>query len=193
MNEASIYRTQVRDMSESLTKEVARVPSDLFNKRPGPGQNPVGWNYFHILRVWDLDFNWLCRGQQPTEDAWHRGGFTEKSGYNPDGKGGLGVGVGYGYTDEEVDEVVISADVLRQYHEMLLNETVEYLEAADNDELRRQAPSLLSPDQPKEVSVQIRHTIGHSYSHIGEIRYAMGILGIHDASYEAAGRRASGS
>lgn len=183
MNESSIYLTQFRDFSGLLLRQIDRVPDHLFNKRPGPHLNPVGWNYFHILRIWDLDLNWLCRGQERDEDAWHRGGFTEMSGYNPMGKGGHGLGVGYGYTDEEVDEVTVSAGILKKYHELLMADTEAYLSNANADELQRQAPTVLNPDQTKATREQIQHTILHSNGHIGEIRYAMGMLGIHDLSY----------
>ena len=58
---------------------VEEVPADKLHARPGPHLNPVGWNYWHALRVWDLDINWQIKGQSPTEDAWHRGDFTTKS------------------------------------------------------------------------------------------------------------------
>jgi hypothetical protein len=183
MNEASIYLIQFQNFSDSLLGEIDRVPDHLFNRRPGPHLNPVGWNYFHLLRIWDLDLNWLCRGQDRDEDAWHRGGFTEKSGYNPVGKGWRGRGVGYGYTDDEVDELNVTAAVLKQYHDLLLADTETYLSRASDEEMQRQAPSVLNPDETKPTAVQIRHIVGHSYGHIGEIRYAMGMFGLHDHSY----------
>jgi hypothetical protein len=183
MNDSAIYLRQFKNFSEALTGEIARVPEDVFNRRPGPGLNPVGWNYFHLLRIWDLDINWICRGQKPDQDAWHRGGFTEKSGYDPDGKGWRGTGVGYAYTDNEVDELAIGADVLSQYHDMLLTESESYLGSSSNEELHRLAPTVLNPDIRKPVFEQIEHTIAHSYGHIGEIRYAMGMFGLHDHSY----------
>ncbi len=73
------------------------------------GLNPVGWNYWHALRVWDLDLNWLIKGQKPDEDAWHRGEFTARSGYDPDGIGLRGSGIGLGYSDAEVDALASSA------------------------------------------------------------------------------------
>ena len=178
MDEAAVYLTQINTMSDFLDGQISEVPEEKFNQRPGPGLNPVSWNYFHMLRIWDLDLNWLVRGQSPEEDAWHRGGFSEKSGYEPLGKGGRELGLGFGYTDAEVDALAVDAAVLRDYHHMLLAETTEYLESADDDELHR---VIERPEMPAETPAQrIQHTIGHCWNHIGEMRYAKGMLGMSD-------------
>lgn len=181
MDEAAVYLTQIKTFSDFLDGQIAEVPADKFNQRPGPGLNPVSWNYFHMLRVWDVDLNWVAKGQAPDGDAWHRGGFTEKTGYEPLGKGGRELGLGFGYTDAEVDELAIDAGALRDYHHMLLAETTEYLEAADDAELHRE---IERPGMPTGTPAkQIQHTIGHCWNHIGEMRYAKGMLGMSDPSY----------
>jgi hypothetical protein len=181
--EAAVYLEQLRDMSKMLEQLIDEVPAGWFNQRPGKGLNPVGWNYFHLLRIWDMDLNWKCRGQKPENDAWHRGDFSTASGYSPDGKGGLGLGLGYGYSDDEVDEVQISANVLKTYQQMLIAEAAEYLDAADEEELQRRSPSILNTQLTRSNAERMQHTIAHSHGHIGEIRYALGVLGWHDESY----------
>ena len=181
-SEASVYLEQIRDMSDALERTIDEIAAPQFNQRPGPQLNPVGWNYFHLLRIWDLDLNWMCKGQSPLEDAWHRGGFTGKSGYDPDGKGGLSTGTGYGYSDDEVDEVQIEPKILKEYQRMLMAETEEFLRAAGEDEMRSRTPSLLDPDQTRSGAERMQHTIAHSHGHIGEMRYAMGVLGWRDPS-----------
>jgi hypothetical protein len=181
--EAAVYLQQLNDMSETLEHLINEVPGDWFNRRPGQGLNPVGWNYFHLLRIWDLDLNWKCRGQKQENDAWHRGGFSTASGYSPDGKGRMGLGLGYGYSDEEVDELQISVGILKAYHQMLMAETAEYLNAADEDELRRRSPSVLNSDVTRSNAERMQHTIAHSHGHIGEMRYALGVHGWRDESH----------
>lgn len=183
MREAEIYLEQLDAMNSLLENQLADVPEEKLHQRPGAHQNTVGWNYWHLLRVWDLDVNWLAKGQDPANDAWHRGGFTEKTGYNPDGKGRGGSGLGVGYTDEEVDELQMSFESLRGYHQMLLQETREYLQNASDDELRRQIPDRMNPGNTVPVAARIQHMIGHNYNHIGELRYAKGLLGMYDATY----------
>jgi hypothetical protein len=183
MSEATVYLEQIRELSGTLERIIDDVSAEHFNQRPGPHLNPVGWNCFHLLRIWDLDLNWACKGQPKDQDAWHRGDFSEKSGYDPDGKGGLGYGVGWGYSDDEVDELQIEADVLKQYQRMLMDETEDYLGTVDEDELRRLTESVVHPGQFSSVAQRMHHLIGHSYGHVGEIRYALGVLGWRDASY----------
>lgn len=170
-------------MSNMLDRQIDDVPDSLLHKRPGRSQNPVGWNYWHLLRIWDLDLNWYINGQEPGEDAWHRGNFTEKSGYDPVGKGLRGSGLGVGYSDAEVDEVQMSKDVLQEYQRQLLDETVKYLGSASQDELHRELSSPLNPEQTSCCAERMQHIVSHSWNHIGELRYAKGMLGHVDATY----------
>jgi hypothetical protein len=186
--EVAVYLELMTDMSETLERLIDEVPTEWFNRRPGQGLNPVGWNYFHLLRIWDLDLNWKCKGQKQEDDAWHRGRFSAASGYSPDGKGGMGLGLGYGYSDQEVDEVQISAEVLKAYHQMLMSETAAYLDAADEDELQRRSPSVLDANVTRSNAERMQHTIAHCHGHIGEMRYALGALGWRDKSYPGAAR-----
>src|SRR5687767_6727672 len=125
-------------MSDFLDKLLDDVDDEHFSLRPAPERNPIGFFYFHLLRVWDLDLNILCQGRPPHEDGWHRGGYGEELGYTVDGKGGNKFGIGFGYTDHEVDEVPYRRDVLQRYHQQLLHETRAYLGAAGDEELQRQ-------------------------------------------------------
>jgi hypothetical protein len=187
VNEAEIYRQQFKMMLDNLQTQLADVPEDEMFKRPGPHLNPVGWNYWHLLRVWDLDLNWMAKGQKPTEDAWHRGSFTEKSGYNPEGKGRNGVGIGVGYSDAEVDELNFSSEILREYQQRLEAETEEYLSNATNEDFSRELQNPSRPGETTTVGQRFQHAVGHSWNHIGELRYAKGLLGRPDATYPGAG------
>ena len=180
-DEATTYLTQMQTMSEFLDGQIDEVPEEKFHQRPGPGLNPVSWNYFPMLRIWDVDINWHCNRQEPEADAWHRAGFSEKSGYEPFGKGGREMGLGFGYTDQEVDGLTVSAAVLREYHHQLLMETTEYLKTVDEAELHQPIQRFDQP--PRTAAERIQHTIAHCWNHIGEMRYAKGMLGMSDPSY----------
>lgn len=184
MGMADDYLAQIKSMSNFVAGQIADMPEDMLWKRPGPSLNPVAFNYFHLLRVWDLDLNWIVKGQGPQGDAWHRGEFSEKAGYNPDGKGSRGMGIGTGFTDADVDEMNISRHVLQAYQQQLLAETEEYLQTADDAELNREvAPLPSAPDRRATCAQRLQHTISHSWSHTGELRFAKGMLGMHDPSY----------
>jgi hypothetical protein len=173
----AIYLQQIETMSDFLDTLLAEVDDERFGLRPAPERNPIGFIYFHLLRVWDLDLNVLCQGQPAAEDAWHRGEYSEAMGYSPDGKGGRGAGLGFGYSDQEVDEVPYRKDVLRRYHHQLLDETRAYLSAASDDELRRE---IMLRDQSTTTGARMQHTAAHSWNHIGEIRLTKTMLGFQD-------------
>src|SRR5690606_30503701 len=144
----------------------------------------VGRHYWHALRGWELHTGARIKGQSPAEDAWPRGGFTQKSGYDPDGKCLRATGIGLGYSDADVDELaVIPLEVLKEYQDMLLAETMAYLDAADNDEIRRSIPTLNPPGQMTNVATRLQHLVTHTWNHIGELSYARGMLGMPDATY----------
>lgn len=182
MGESEIYREQITDLSALLAIQVAEIPDELAYKRPGERLNPAGFIHWHILRVWDFDLC-FCKGLALAEDAWHRGDYAGRSGYNPDGLGLRGTGMGVGYTDAQVDAVRIAPDVLTAYHQQLLAETVEFLARADDATLRTPRPSPVNPEQQITPATRLQHAVSHSYMHLGEIRFIKGMLGFPDPSY----------
>jgi hypothetical protein len=179
-----VYIEQVQGMSKLLSDQTAELDDTLLGKRPGQHLNPPGFLYFHILRVWDLDINVLIGGSKPSEDAWHRGGYSEAMGYSPDGKGGRGTGIGFGYTDAEVDEVPYQLETLQRYHAQLLGETMRYLNDASDEELHRE---IVAIGNPTTTGARVQHIIGHSWNHIGELRMTKSMLGFHDPTTPARG------
>lgn len=178
------YLEQVTTMSDFLTNLVADMDDASISKRPGETLNPVGFIYFHLLRIWDLDLNILVHGRPPADDAWHRGGFSEAMGYTPDGKGGNGMGLGFGYNDQEVDEVPYRLAPLQQYHQQLLDEARAYLTNASDDELNR---AIKFRDTDTTTAARMQHTVAHSWNHIGEIRMTKSMLGFADPTTPARG------
>lgn len=183
MQARDAYISQFRTMTEEINRILEEMPETALHQRPGPSLNPVGWNYWHMLRIWDAALNGTILGRDSAEDTWHRGGFTERSGYNPDGKGTAGVGTGMGYSDAEVDEVQIPLATIQEYQRQLQSETEEYLLNADDAELNRQVTSWLG-ETP--VSRIIEHAIRNGWMHYGEMRYAKGMLGYPDPTYPGA-------
>lgn len=183
MNEVDIYRQQIESADRALNVALDGVTDENLHQRPGPHLNPAGWNYWHLLRVWDLDLNHLIRGQSRGKDAWHRGGFTERTGYEPLGNGRGGSGNGFGYTDAEVDAIQMPLADLRAYHDMLLEETRAYLDSADEAEMGREFPSPTNPSEMLTPRQRLQHHIGHVWNHVGEMRYAKGVIGITDSTY----------
>jgi hypothetical protein len=180
MRAQDAYISQFQTLVEELNRVIGEVPEGDFYRRPGPSQNPVGWNWWHLLRIWDMELNKILQGRDISEDTWHRGGFSERSGYNPDGEGGRGEGTGMGYTDAQVDEVRVAMSVIQAYQQQLLSETEAYLREAGDAELTRTVTSWLGETPASKI---VEQAIRNGWMHYGEMRYAKGILGHPDPTY----------
>jgi hypothetical protein len=173
MSETQAYRTMIDYASNDLMTTIETVPDELFVKRPAPDANPVGFIYFHVLRHWDRDINVRIQGQPVENDLWHRAGFTEISGYDPDGKGLYGSG--YGYSQDEVDGMTAGKDALVQYHRALFDETHRLLDSLTGADLMIERPS---PSGSRLTTAgRLQHLIAHTYVHVGDIEYAKGLIG----------------
>lgn len=175
MSELESYRTMIQFANNDLREAVSTVNDARFGERPIPDANPVNFVYFHVLRHWDRDINVRIQGQDPGKDAWHRGGFTEITGYNPDGKGDPGIGTGYGYSQTEVDEVTTDKAALLRYQRTLWEETDALLTSLDEESLRveRTSPS----GSTLTTAGRFQHLIAHTYLHVGDIEYIKGLVG----------------
>jgi hypothetical protein len=173
VNESQVYLEQLTTLSNELKTEITGTDANLMYQRPAPSVNTPGFLYWHILRIWDLDLNHFIKAQPDDGDAWYRGGFTDKAGYDPSAHGpGRLPGMGFGYTDEEVDEIaVIPVEVLIAYHDQLMAETVELL----NSDIDLRAEFTPPGRSPMTAAARLQHLIGHSYGHLGDIRFAKGL------------------
>lgn len=183
MDQKETLRALIREATRDLRATIDGYSQALFEERPGPALNPAGFIYFHVLRCWDLDVNVLCRGQDRNEDAWHRGGFSEALGYEPLGHGAGGSGVGFGYSDDEVDAAPMNLEALIRYHQMLEDETYEFLDTVSIDELNTERANENSRENPYRPERWLRHMISHTNMHIGDIQYVKGMQGMPDPTY----------
>ena len=175
MSELQSYRTMIQFATNDLEEAISTVGNGQFGTRPNPNANPVNFVYFHVLRHWDRDINVRIQGQDPSQDAWHRGGFSELTGYNPDGKGDPNLGTGYGYSQAEVNEVTADKSALTRYQQMLREETDALLTSQDEESLRveRASPS----GGTLTTAGRLQHLIAHTYVHVGDIEYIKGLVG----------------
>jgi hypothetical protein len=180
MSELAALRQMIDSANNLLASTVEGATEDQLSRRPGPGLNPAGFLYFHVLRHWDRDVNILCRGQALDADAWHRGGFGDDLNYHPLGLGMRGLGTGIGYTDAEVDAVPTDLEVLNRYQQMLYAETYDYVDQLDEARINEEIENPLAPVNPFTISGRLQHLVLHTSYHTGDIAYAMGAFGWRD-------------
>ncbi|MCB0014470.1 MAG: DinB family protein [Anaerolineales bacterium] len=183
--EREIYQELIEEMSERLAREIAPLTDAQVGQRPGPHLNPISYLVFHILRSWERDLNHLILGQPQAEDAWHRLGLVEETGFDPSGTGYNGWANGTGYTDAQVDGLPAGKAWLQRYHAGLMAETSAYLAGVseDFDEFGREIHHENSPFNPFTPRWRLQHLITHSHRHIGDIQFVKGMLGMSDATY----------
>jgi len=184
MQEAAVYQDMLTKMTVELSNQMSEVPVTRLYERPGPQQNSVGWNYWHMLRIWDYWLNHMIGGEDPSRDAWHRHDFSTRSGYNPDGTGAREAGLGMGQTDDEVDEVRVEWELLMDYQRVLLEESIAFLDnVRDENAFERAIPTPANPSQTISVRDICQQMIRQGWMHYGEMRYAKGMIGFPDVTY----------
>ncbi len=183
MSEITAYREQIADMVTMRDAQLAETPDDKLYQRPGPSQNPPGFLFWHILRIWDLDVCLLNQTNPLQDDIWHRDDYSTKANYIPDGLGLRGLGMGVGYSDAEVDGVQVSRAILADYKAQLVAATNAFLDGTNEAAIRAERPSPLNPAQTLTSAMRLQHIIAHSYHHLGEIRFIKGTFGISDPTY----------
>lgn len=176
MCQLDVYRAMVQNAADNLEESVSEFDAERFGERPVPGANSASFIYFHVLRHWDRDINAHILGQARDEDAWHRHGFSELTGYEPIGKGYSGTGAGFGYSEAEVDETPTDKDALVRYHKLLAKESVILLDSLDDSTLNE--PRTSSDGRIVTPANRFQHMVAHTYLHIGDIEYVKGLLGL---------------
>ena len=182
LNEFIVYRQMIGQVSEFLRRTVDEFEETEFGWRPGPSLNPACFIYFHVLRHWERDINWVCKGQGPGSDLWARAGIGEQMGYDPLGSGWRGVGTGYGYSDSEVDAVPANREALNRYHDLLREETWAFIDTLDGHDVDAELDCQHFPPQGVRYSIRerLQHLVLHTGRHTGDTAYVRGMIGNSD-------------
>ncbi|ANY09270.1 mycothiol transferase [Pseudonocardia sp. HH130630-07] len=153
----------VHDVTAGLSDaDLARRP----DAAAGAG-NPIGWLVWHLLRVQDDHVaEAFGTGQVWTDDGWA-------------GRFGLDLDpgdTGFGHSDQQVDAVRTTADLLVGYGEAVHARTVSHLGTLTDDDLSR----ILPPTHGAGVSLGERlvSVLGDDLQHAGQAAYLRGLFGI---------------
>lgn len=137
--------------------------------RPDPEANSIALTVWHVARAWDVLGTRMLGGREQSDELWLCGGWAERTGYNPLGKGWRGSGNLSGYSQEEVAEVpmLAPADLLAYLDEVYVQLRERLASAPES--------SLLLPDElpaqgPWQPAVFVRNFLADAYEHLGEIK-----------------------
>ena len=140
--------------------DVARV-----NWRPGGTGNSVAWLVWHLSRGQDEQL--AAAAGMPS--VWHSGGYAGRFGFALDA-----ADTGYGHSAAQVDKVrVESTDLLREYHDAVLGQSLDYVRGLADADLDRVVDSRWNP--AVTLGVRLVSIVNDCVQHGGQAAYVKGL------------------
>lgn len=118
MTEFELLAELIDDLHRDLRPEIETLTTEEFHWHPGAQANSIAVTVWHIGRGLDFLATRVLQGNPAEEELWITRGWSEKTGYDPHGKGYGGWGVVTGYTWQEVQDIP----------ELSTGEALEYLQ-----------------------------------------------------------------
>jgi uncharacterized damage-inducible protein DinB len=131
----------------------------------GPGANSIGWLVWHLTRIQD---DHICAAAG-VEQAWTTQGWYDRFGvpFDP-------ADHGYGHSEEQVEEVRVSAELLRGYHDAVHARTRDYVAGLTDLDYDRVVDTSFDP--PVTLGVRLVSVISDDLQHAGQAAYVKGLL-----------------
>ncbi|HST67440.1 MAG TPA: DinB family protein [Mycobacteriales bacterium] len=133
--------------------------------RVEPGANTIGWLVWHLTRIQD---DHICAAAG-IEQAWTSQGWYDRFGlpFEPSEHG-------YGHSAEQVAEVRVSAELLRDYHDAVHARTKDYVATLSDVDYDRIVDTSFDP--PVSLGVRLVSVISDDLQHAGQAGYVKGLL-----------------
>lgn len=165
MQTSDVLRTTFEHIRELTHGAVRGLDADALTWRPDPQANSIAWLVWHLTRIEDDHVAHLAGVDQ----IWAGDSWPERFGL-PAGT----MDHGYGHTPEQVAAVrPASADVLIDYHDLVADQTLHYIDKVDAAELDRIVDR--SWDPPVTAGVRLTSVIGDTLQHLGQAAYVRGL------------------
>lgn len=135
--------------------------------QPDPAANSIAVTLWHAARAMDVFYTQHILNRPAEEEVWIRGGWVEKTGYDPRGIGTNGWGMLTGYNLEEAAAIPqMSREDLWGYHEEIMEMIRAYVEVAPEEGWLESAPGY---EQRQTYYFWIKHPLLDMTRHLGEI------------------------
>jgi uncharacterized damage-inducible protein DinB len=131
----------------------------------GPVANTIGWLVWHLTRIQD---DHVC-DVAGVEQAWTAQGWYDRF--------GLPFPVtdhGYGHSESQVEEVRVSGELLRGYHDAVHARTIEYVKTLQDADYDRVVDTDWDP--PVTLGVRLISVVSDDLQHAGQAAYVKGLL-----------------
>ena len=169
MNGVQVLTREMREIQGSLLRELEPLTEEHIYYAPIPGATTIAFIAWHITRTLDdAVHDAIPVAPQPT--LWVARGFHEKFGQPAE------EGTGTGFTGDQVGGFKPGLELLREYATEVGPTIPAAFEGMTDDDLDR----VMDQERPDRTLARRLQTfvIGHTFYHLGEIRYLKGLQGM---------------
>lgn len=139
---------------------------ETLNWRPGGTGNSIAWLLWHLCRAQDEQLADLAGA----ESVWSSGGYAARFGFDLDPSD-----TGYGHSFGQVSAVRLdSTELLRQYHEAVLAQSVDFVRSLDGAALDQVIDTSWTP--PVTAGVRLISIVDDCLQHGGQAAYVKGLF-----------------
>ncbi|MHA7271666.1 mycothiol transferase [Arthrobacter sp. HLT1-20] len=138
---------------------------DKANWRPGGSGNSISWLIWHLCRSQDEQIAQVAG----LESVWRREGYAGRFALDLDTDS-----TGYGHSTQQVDALHLeSLDLLRQYHQAVLAQSLEFVATLEDAALDRVVDRGWNP--PVTLGVRLISIADDCVQHGGQAAYVKGL------------------
>lgn len=165
MNAADYINVMLRDLHGGFRADVEALTQEQFVHQPVEGANTVAFLFWHSTRFEDLQLAGLS-GSVP---VWTSGGWAARLGLEADD-------LGTGFSEEQMIAFQPAKEDVLAYAEAVWEATPALVSALSAERLAEP----IDPERPRmTVGRSIANfAVGHGWLHLGEIRFAKGLMGM---------------
>lgn len=128
MNANEVLIDLLEDNRRRLKRALGAMSDECLYWKPETEANNIAVTLWHMARMFDVFLTQQARGDPAEGECWFRGGWAERTGYDPRGVGQNGWGMLTGYTQEEAAALpVLSREELLGYLDEVYDTVKEYL------------------------------------------------------------------
>jgi len=161
MNVTGLLRQSFDDVHREIRTNLAELPADSLFWQPAPGMNHIGFVLWHLVRDEDA----MIAGLTGQPQVWSPGGWGQRLGLEQ-------IGDVATLEPAEADGLRFELPAFLEYAEAVWIRSIEATAEVSEDRLEEEA----WPGWNVARSL-VEGSIGHSWMHLGEIRYLMGLRG----------------
>jgi uncharacterized damage-inducible protein DinB len=131
----------IDDNRRRLIRVYPQISDECLYWQPDSEANSIAVTTWHMGRLFDIFLTRQARGEPPENEVWMRGGWAERTGYDPRGLGSDGWGSVNGYTPEQVAAIPrFTRQQLLDYFDEVLDAVKGYLSELSGEQLFSPAP-----------------------------------------------------